>query len=758
MSKLTFTTFWIWFVDYSKEIRTESEIDVLHELFDVYFRGDVNLLSAEMINKIKKTKEKLPKKLIATYCPGRKHFYELKQSVKKNLLAYIPDWCTAAQNLNLTIQNDSTISRPEWDDILNGYPVSGEDEIAIWLTNVLFCALTPKGHPETAKGLQPVSLNYCPPPCKWFVGREDELGVLDEKIRTDRKVFLHGIPGIGKSELAKKYIRYAREKDNFYQEVLWIPCRGSLLQSIACLDLLRDLPSESQDTRYGNHFHFLKHITERGLVVLDNCNWLPEEETLLDEIMKCKCHVLVTTRTYVEDRINMEVKEMKQSELLELMRYFYKKKEAFPEQTMKRLIEKLHRHTYAVELVARLTAKDLPSPKELLMKLMFQCFVRSVKKGIRNQKDNTSQKASYYQTMSELFSLLKLDESKQEVMRNMTLMPDGGIYHDCFVTLLGMEDDAPIEDLEQMGLLRWDEEECVVQMLPMVRDITLEDIPPSIQACDELVENITQQYKTFGVDNAQWQLLYEIVKQIIVDAEKDDLEKYWELLCNTFYCVEQMQEKPAMLQIFAEIEKIQAMLSQYVCRQAEYLDIKACLEKDWDKIVELEELALNMLEESGQGDSELARNICSNLAGAYRKSYKYAQAVELFERRLRQITTEESSLQRYNYLTCVCGLAVTYAEAGEREKAMELLLPVEQQFRDIQIDSGYEYGMVLETLGHVYAITGQICEAEKIYKKAIATWTNLYGDRSGVVLEKGKEYTQLIYPQRNMGTVEWIEG
>lgn len=56
--------------------------------------------------------------------------------------------------------------------------------------------------------LSPVVLDYImdsevPRPCRHFVGREEELGELHTMLEENSKVFLYGIAGIGKSEMAK---------------------------------------------------------------------------------------------------------------------------------------------------------------------------------------------------------------------------------------------------------------------------------------------------------------------------------------------------------------------------------------------------------------------------------------------------------------------------------------------------------------------------------------------------------------------------
>ena len=49
--------------------------------------------------------------------------------------------------------------------------------------------------------------NDTPAPCKFFCGRDTELEELHEALISNDKIFLYGIAGIGKSELAKAYAR-----------------------------------------------------------------------------------------------------------------------------------------------------------------------------------------------------------------------------------------------------------------------------------------------------------------------------------------------------------------------------------------------------------------------------------------------------------------------------------------------------------------------------------------------------------------------
>ena len=60
--------------------------------------------------------------------------------------------------------------------------------------------------------LSPMILDYImdseiPRPCRHFVGREDVTTELHSLLEDNSKVFLYGIAGIGKSELAKSYAK-----------------------------------------------------------------------------------------------------------------------------------------------------------------------------------------------------------------------------------------------------------------------------------------------------------------------------------------------------------------------------------------------------------------------------------------------------------------------------------------------------------------------------------------------------------------------
>ena len=84
--------------------------------------------------------------------------------------------------------------------------------------------------------------------------------------RTERW-FLHGIAGIGKSELAKAY---AAQYQKSYTNFLYLTYSGDLKQDIIDMDFADDLPTDTEEERFKKHNKFLRTLKDDTLFVIDN--------------------------------------------------------------------------------------------------------------------------------------------------------------------------------------------------------------------------------------------------------------------------------------------------------------------------------------------------------------------------------------------------------------------------------------------------------------------------------------------------------
>ncbi len=229
-----------------------------------------------------------------------------------------------------------------------------------------------------------------PKPCRWFAGRDLELMHLHELLMDHSKVFLHGIPGIGKSELAKMY---AKQHSKEYTNILYMNYVGDLKQNIIDKDFADDFPEESGEVWFKRHNRFLRSLKEDTLLIVDNFNVTREQDDFLDVMLKYRCRILFTTRSQYENQISLEVKELLMDKLLELMGQFYdtgRKTDLLEE-----MIGLLHGHTYAVELAARLLSNGMLKPKALLKKLREEKAAMDADDKIGSAKDGKNKKATY---------------------------------------------------------------------------------------------------------------------------------------------------------------------------------------------------------------------------------------------------------------------------------------------------------------------------------------------------------------------------
>ena len=142
---------------------------------------------------------------------------------------------------------------------------------------------------------------------------------------------------------------------------------GDLRQNIIDMDFADDLPEESDEARFKRHNRFLRSLREDTLLIVDNFNVTRDQDEFQDVMLKYRCRIVFTTRSRYENQISLEVNELPTDTLLALMGRFYDagRKTGLLEE----MIGLLHRHTYAVELAARLLSNGMLKPKALLKKL-----------------------------------------------------------------------------------------------------------------------------------------------------------------------------------------------------------------------------------------------------------------------------------------------------------------------------------------------------------------------------------------------------
>ena len=162
--------------------------------------------------------------------------------------------------------------------------------------------------------LSPVVLDYIignevPRPCRHFLGREKELEKLHAMLEENSKVFLSGIAGIGKSELAKAY---AKQYNKNYTNILYVEYSGDLHQDVTNMDFADDQPAETEIDRFKRHNRFLRSLKDDTLLIIDNFNTTATQDDFLPVMLKYQCRILFTTRSEFKGHCILQLKEIRE--------------------------------------------------------------------------------------------------------------------------------------------------------------------------------------------------------------------------------------------------------------------------------------------------------------------------------------------------------------------------------------------------------------------------------------------------------------
>ena len=595
--------------------------------------------------------------------------------------------------------------------------------------------------------LSPVILDYImdsevPRPCRHFLGREEELDELHTMLEENSKVFLYGIAGIGKSELAKAY---AKQYKKYYTNILYVEYAGDLHQAVTDMDFTDDLPEDGEEERFRKHNRFLRSLKDDTLLIIDNFNVTATQDSFLPVVLKYRCRILFTTRSRFDGHCILQLKEIREpASLFQLAAAFYS--EAEEHRTLvEEIIETVHRHTFAVELAANLLENGILPPERLLEKL------REEKASLENEdkiiaiKDGQNSKATYYNHIHTLFSLYSISVKQQEIMRNLCFLPPAGISARIFADWLGLTDLNAINDLVETGFVQATTRHTI-SLHPMIQEIALSETKPSVTGCHTLLNSLQKICLMHGTEVSYYKKLFQTVGNIMRMIEKDDPTKYLLFLEDIFPYMEKYRYKTGMKEIIYEMKQLlKGNGNGTDTDRALLLDYQACMETKPEKAIKLEKEALAQIKEITEDNAHLVSNLHANLGGLYRLNGQAALAKEHMEKGIflleqyQLLYTNDSIPQINNY-------AALLTELQEPERAMAALQKLAQIIKEYNSDTCLDYAQVQESMGNICLITANISQAKTHFKKAMKIYENVWADEPELIEEKYQEIQEL-YPQ-----------
>lgn len=506
-----------------------SQPDFLYELFEDFMDDPANQdfsMDNGLVCRWMTGQAKISPKISAYYSkPSNQE--KLAHTIHQNLLPLMSDCNMAIQDIYTLFVQDDSISDAKKKNLTSLYkPASSR---LLFLAKLIsfgmerqFIKRNTKNQKLLAGGaLSPIVLDYImdsevPKPCRHFIGRDKELEELYTMLEENRHVFLCGIAGIGKSELAKAYAkRYIKQ----YTNILYVEYTGNLHQDITDMDFTDDLPESTEQERFQRHNRFLRSLKSDTLLIIDNFNVTATQDSFLSVVLKYRCQILFTTRSNLNEYCTFQLKEIQDINILfQLTSAFYSEADKY-HSTVEKIIETVHYHTFAVELAAKLLENGISTPGQLLAKLQEERASLDNEDKIKIIKDGQSSKATYYSHIHTLFSLYALSRKQQDIMCNLCFLPYTGISARIFAKWLELPTLNEINDLIETGFVQTTTRHTI-SLHPMIKEIALSETKPSVSSCHILLDSLQKICLMHGMEVAYYKKLFQTIGNIIELIER----------------------------------------------------------------------------------------------------------------------------------------------------------------------------------------------------------------------------------------------
>ena len=317
-------------------------------------------------------------------------------------------------------------------------------------------------------------------PTSNYVGRQNEMSEIKHRLDKDGYVFVRGIGGLGKSEIAKMFAKTFTEE---YHTVQFCKYNNSLRTVIGSMpfDGIND-DSYNDFNELVNAKNKALHLCdEHTLIVVDNFNVTYDD--FLREFLPTNgksFKVIFTTRCkpesdYYADKI-LELPKLSEEECKIVFR-LHSGIVAFEDsdRLIAKIVKKTDYNTLIIILMARAIKKSDISLSQMLDKLDNQ-ELQSIEQKIFHEYDITNEEVEVYNAMythlNVIFSVSALSDTQKEILKDATLISTEGLGVADFVSACDKSsvNKESISELSKWGWIDIDSDE-IITMHPIVSDL-----------------------------------------------------------------------------------------------------------------------------------------------------------------------------------------------------------------------------------------------------------------------------------------------
>ena len=322
----------------------------------------------------------------------------------------------------------------------------------------------------------------------FFCGRDKDLEAINELFTSgNRVVFLYGIGGIGKTEIARQYARKYHDRYDVIVHAFYENSIKDLVIADTPFETKPTLPrlsfngaEETDDAYFKRKLDVIKKASdERTLLVIDNFN--TENDEYLDELINGRYRLLFTTQyDYSQNYPSLKIGEI--SDMEDLIDIFMHNYQGYAvdkyDPALTELIRSVNCHTFTIVLLAHHMENSGQSAEEMLEALN--------KEGIVSLSGNTDEA---YQNLVRMFRVFEFSEEEQRVLQLLSLLPLSGTPPMVFKGWADLSDTSILLRLERRGWIS--RNEGGIALHPVVQKVVRHVLPADPKQIRSFLDHTT---------------------------------------------------------------------------------------------------------------------------------------------------------------------------------------------------------------------------------------------------------------------------
>ena len=520
-------------------------------------------------------------------------------------------------------------------------------------------------------------------PSAFYKGRAKIEDIIKSKLEQHGKlVLLHGMGGMGKTEICRKLFNELTDKGHpTFEKIGWLTYHDSLPSTM--FDQFPDVQVENQDDYFLQTKNYINQIGDKLLLIIDDANEMKEQEAAI--VSALGCSVIITSRRKFDRLEPINVGQLDWADCRELYRD-HSKDYVSADKTLNDIILLADRHTLSVELLAKTQLAAGNRGEEFLAVLQEKGFNLS---GITEQISyiHTPEKPSiateeaeriFIEHMSIIFDIAAFSSENLElkVLRLFSLLGADPVTVDSLRKWFELDSLNPLNDLVRRGWLihQTGDKGVLYAMHPVIRSVVQYKAHITYAEAESLISILSDELVIRNRETVADKQLFLSPAAALGTHFNVEAVSYARLCHNLAHIYAELGRYDQAMRVshkaLAVWEKVLGKEHPSTATTYNNIAFVHYRQGDYAKGLEWYEKALAVWEKVLGKEHPDTATTYNNIAGVYSRQGDYAKALEWYEKDL-AVSEKVLGKEHPSTATTYNNIAGVYSRQGDYAKALE---------------------------------------------------------------------------------------